>query len=232
MKVLRLKKGSEVLMDNEDFSLISQLPWHIAKGYARTSTKTKKFKRLFPHWDGKALGVYMHQLVLGLSIDLDIDHHDGHTLNNQKFNLRLATRSQNIGNSVSNVGTSKYKGVYFSSRKGRADSWVAEITLHRAKRYLGAFQLEVDAARAYDRAAFLLFGPYARFNFPEDAQRENCLPNPRRPGHEFIGVRPQNSKYSARIDDKHLGVFDSAYDAALYRDFHIEKHNLTSRMNF
>jgi hypothetical protein len=221
------------LVDDELFDRLNQLPWHVVKGYFRTSARTAKFRKLFPDWDGVANGVYLHQLVIGKRLLVDVDHRNGQTLDNRRSNLRPATRSQNIGNSASNVGTSKFKGVYFSARDGRANVWVAEITLSRVKRYLGAFVLEKDAAKAYDRAAFQAFGPYARFNFPLDEQKKEMLPNPKRSGqHPYTGVRPQNSSFSARADVIHLGMFDTAYEAALYRDYYIEKHNLNLRMNF
>lgn len=56
--------------------------------------------------------------------------------------------------------------------------WVAEIrepvshrgaNSSRSKRlWLGTFATAAEAALAYDRAASLMYGPYARLNFPED----------------------------------------------------------------
>jgi AP2 domain len=61
---------------------------------------------------------------------------------------------------------SKYKGVRYDKRRKK---WIAEI-YHKGKRYyLGSFDNEIEAARAYDARARILFGPYARLNFPEDA---------------------------------------------------------------
>ena len=45
--------------------------------------------------DGKTITVRMHRVILGYTGQLDIDHIDQNPLNNQRINLRVATRSQN-----------------------------------------------------------------------------------------------------------------------------------------
>lgn len=60
--------------------------------------------------------------------------------------------------------TSKYRGVSWNSAGSK---WVAVLWdrgLKRA-RHIGTFDSELDAARAYDRAARQLIGPSARLNF-------------------------------------------------------------------
>lgn len=56
-----------------------------------------------------------------------------------------------------------FKGVNY--RPGRR-KWVAQISYKGRYIYLGGFTLEEDAARAYDRAAKMLYGDQAVLNFP------------------------------------------------------------------
>jgi hypothetical protein len=64
--------------------------------------------------------------------------------------------------------TSVYLGVYLDPRRGL---WVASICARRKKKYLGAYEDDKDAARAYDRAAATLHGDKAKLNFPVPPRR-------------------------------------------------------------
>ncbi len=48
------------------------------------------------------------------------------------------------------------------------DKWEAGIRCQGKYHYLGLFEDEVEAAKARDRKAYELHGPYAYLNFPED----------------------------------------------------------------
>ena len=71
--------------------------------------------------------------------------------------------------------TSEFRGVSWNSRKGK---WVAEIKTDYEKTYLGSFADEIEAAKAYDKAALRLHNP-ANTNFPPsdyDSEKEEALP--------------------------------------------------------
>jgi hypothetical protein len=91
-----------------------------------------------------------------------IDHRDGNGLNNQRCNLRPATKKQNGGNQkLSITNTSAYKGVYWHKRdKG----WRAQAKVHGKTIYLGAFVDKIEAARAYDEAALKYHKEFALTN--------------------------------------------------------------------
>jgi hypothetical protein len=93
-----------------------------------------------------------------------VDHRNTDSLDNRRANLRLATHSQNSCNSRRDKSNtySRYRGVSFSKRKGK---WFAAIRANGRKLWLGYFDNEIDAARAYDTAARKYHGEFARLNF-------------------------------------------------------------------
>jgi len=92
-----------------------------------------------------------------------IDHIDGNTLNNCKSNLRFCTTSQNAMNCKKSISvlSSVYKGVRF---KKDSSKYTAQITFNGKLVHIGYFENEVDAAKAYNKAAIENFGEFARLN--------------------------------------------------------------------
>ena len=97
-------------------------------------------------------------------VNMEIDHKDENKLNNQRYNLRLATHSQNmINKKIRKDNTSGYKGVHITSGK----YILAHIRTGGKQIHLGSFIDIVSAAHAYDDAAKKYYGEFARLNFPE-----------------------------------------------------------------
>lgn len=148
------------LVDDEDYPLVSQYVWHIADR-GRTRRKFYAVRNLRKP-DGTWTQQFMHNLIMNAK---GIDHKDNNGLNNQRLNLRVANQMQNGGNMTPRQGSSsKYKGV--SWRKDR-DNWTAYIHAGGRKKTLGSFDSEIEAAKAYDRAALTYFGEFAKLNFEE-----------------------------------------------------------------
>lgn len=93
-----------------------------------------------------------------------VDHINGNGLDNRRSNLRLATAFQNLANMAIRPHTSQYKGVSYYKHRTSYKKWVAEIRCNRKRVRLGAFESEIEAARAYNEAAKNLFGEFARLN--------------------------------------------------------------------
>ena len=153
--------GATVLVDDEDFSILSRHNWYLnysgKRPYAITKMKTDQSKI----WRC----IFMHHLIMGTATC--VDHLDNNPLNNQKANLRKATRQQNninkpkAPNKLGKPTSSKYKGVHKYSHNGKFRVCIGH---NRKVIQLGTFDNEDDAARAYNAKALELFGEYAWLN--------------------------------------------------------------------
>jgi len=101
----------------------------------------------------------MHNFILQRK---GIDHINLNGLDNRLENLRVVTRSANGQNCSSKGGTSQYKGVCWDRKYKK---WKAEITIDRRNKFLGYFDIEPEAAVAYDAAALECHGELAYLNF-------------------------------------------------------------------
>jgi len=112
----------------------------------------------------------LHRLVLGVTDPtILVDHIFGDRLDNRKQNLRIATNRLNSQNTKAyREGTrlSQYIGVTKSRKKWRARTWVKE----KGHICIGSFELEIDAAKAYDQYMIANFPINLRglLNFPEN----------------------------------------------------------------
>jgi hypothetical protein len=106
----------------------------------------------------------MHDLVLNLPPHLHADHINHNGLDNRKANLRPATQTQNIWHrrKFKSPSRSIFKGITWMKRENR---WRARITVNGRRLYLGSFDNELDAAKAYDEAAKKYHKEFAILNF-------------------------------------------------------------------
>ena len=97
---------------------------------------------------------------------LDVDHIDGDAMNNNVYNLRYATKPQNaVNRGLAKNNTSGYKGVSFYKQSKK---WESYIGYKGKKIRLGLFDCKIEAAKAYDKKAYELYGEFAWLNFPDD----------------------------------------------------------------
>lgn len=155
MKEIPLTRGYVALVDDGDFDSLNKFKW-----FALVSEHTVYATRMAPR--PKRFAIYMHREILGIKSGV-VDHRDRNGLNNQRANLRAATQQGNTANSKkpSDAMTSKYKGVWFDSARGK---WAARIGFNNRGIHLGRFLTEAEAAKVYNDAAIKLFGEFARIN--------------------------------------------------------------------
>ena len=160
MKEIPLTQGYIALIDDEDYERISQVNWH-AEVVLR---KDGSIRQVYAKRRIDKTTQRMHRLLTGVTDpQIDVDHRDNYGLNNQKHNLRVATRQQNLRNrGAQRNGTSGFKGV--SWHKGDK-TWYANITANNKLQNLGRFSDPLEAACAYDMAAVKHFGEFAHCNF-------------------------------------------------------------------
>jgi hypothetical protein len=168
MKKIPLTQGKFVKVDNEDYKNLNQWKWYATTGHSKTFYAYRQV-------NNKA--VIMHRIIMKAETGQFIDHKDGNGLNNQKSNLRFCTPSQNSKNKKSS-GISKYLGVYkhtshkkyFSKKQNKTIKyssrpiWVAHIKHNEKYIHLGVFEIEIEAAKAYNEAAKIYHGEFARLN--------------------------------------------------------------------
>lgn len=155
MKRVPLTQGYFALVDDGDYARVARYNW-CAQVTPRAVYAHHGVKR-----NGKWTTEKMHAFILGVAAS-SIDHEDHDGLNNQRHNLRPASRKQNGGNrrKQSTPASSVFKGVIWIGYK-----WRARIRINNKLIDLGVFTDEAEAALAYDAAALKHFGEFAHVNF-------------------------------------------------------------------
>jgi len=153
VKRIPLGGGAYAYVDAADYEWLSRYTWHLYNtGYAARREKGKM--------------VFMHREIMKPPKGMVIDHIDGNQGNNCRFNLRVCTRAENVrNNGKRRNAASRFKGVGYHKR---IDKYFARLHFKGQFFWLGYFDDEVEAARAYDHKAVECCGPFARVNLPEE----------------------------------------------------------------
>jgi len=158
MKEILLSKGYVAQVDDWEYERVAQWKW---------SAKPDNNGHVYAirqQWFPRKM-ISLHRFIMNAPDGVMVDHEDGNGLNCQQYNMRLATRSQNLQNATKRSNnTSGYKGVNW--RKDNT-KWQAQIRKDNKQYHIGYFITAEDAARAYDSKAVELFGEFARLNFPK-----------------------------------------------------------------
>lgn len=151
MIALPLARGLVTLVDDQDAERLDGRPlW-----------ATRRRNTLYVQLTEGGRSVYLHRWLLEVTDRrVLVDHADGHGLNNTRRNLRRADNVTNRANAPGCGGRSTFKGV-FPTGSGR---WRAQLTVAGVRRSLGTFATDIEAALAYNEAAFEAHGDFAHLN--------------------------------------------------------------------
>ena len=164
MKEIELTQDQVALVDDEDYEWLSGWKW--CAGKRDLSYATRSLPRIV---NTRRITLSMHNEIWEyhygpIPDGYTVDHEDRNPLNDQKYNLRLATAAQQVRNRGMNKNnTSGYIGVSFHKRdqKYRPSVYVDHKTIS-----LGYFDDPEEAARVRDEAALRYYGEFAVLNFP------------------------------------------------------------------
>lgn len=159
-----LTQGRYAIVEPADYEWLSRYKWFAIKTergyYAVRAVSAQEEER-------RQYQIRMHREIMGdIPKGKIVDHRNQNGLDNRRSNLRNATSQENSWNKRKQKGrySSKYKGVSWFKGEGR---WQARITKDSKQIFIGYFDDEQEAARAYDAKAKELFGEFAAVNFPE-----------------------------------------------------------------
>jgi hypothetical protein len=158
-KEIELTKGYKTIVDDSDYEWLSAYSWCILNEdnlYAVHKVGNRK--------------ILMHREILDVvDKDIFVDHIDCNKLNNRRNNLRTCTFRQNMQNKrpPKTQKGSKYKGVGFYKNIQKYYARIKHTVKETGKKesiYLGNFDSEIEAAKAYNEKALELFGEFAYLN--------------------------------------------------------------------
>ena len=134
-------------VDDEDFEILSKYPWY----------STSKKNRL-TYVENKKLGK-LHRFIMGYPFKKEVDHKNGDTLDNQRKNLRICLKFQNMANmKIIDRNKSGFKNIK-EKPKGRYE---VSFKNNCKTIYIGTFLSLNDAIKARDKAVKKIRGEFAR----------------------------------------------------------------------
>ncbi len=148
-----LTQGQQAIVDEDDFECLSKFSWQASLSTDRSGYYAIRNNG---YREGTRLKVRMSREIMNAPAGLEVDHINGHTLDNRQSNLRICTHKENTWNKKKKFGKSKYRGVH----KHSVNKWRARISINGKRFCLGLFDNELDAHIAYDKKARELYGEY------------------------------------------------------------------------
>lgn len=142
------KRDVEVLIDDEDWPLVSQYQWWAVNQHGTIYIINRALK--------------LHRVIMDAPNGYSVDHINGNTLDNRKGNLRICLNKDNVKNSKRpHNNTSGVKGVCWDKNRSK---WMAKIKVDQRTINLGRYNDIEEANKAYFNAGRKYFGEFFRAN--------------------------------------------------------------------
>lgn len=167
-KTLKQDIAFQIAIDKYDIDTITGKIYNNGKEIGFTNKTGYRMITVYDAENKAKTNVQVHKLVYykatGIVTHYNkrivIHHLDDNPLNNSITNLVLTSQQCNSFRKVK-LAHKNYKGVCYQKRTKK---YMARIDVGGNVKYLGSFEQEIDAARAYDEAAKVLHGKFARLN--------------------------------------------------------------------
>ncbi len=155
MAELLLSNGGVAIVDPWDYEWAQWIRWHHdVNGYAKAHPN-----------------LYLHRAIVNAPAGTQVDHANRNRLDDRRDNLRFCSRGENMYNAGSRGGSSRYKGVYLKSKRNWV-RWAIKMRINGKDIHLGCFKDELSAAKAYDEAALVYHGAFAKLNCPIEEKKD------------------------------------------------------------
>jgi hypothetical protein len=221
------KYGNQIaLVDDADFETINKHSWSVYPVKCKNNESNKsndernnyKFYAITKYKRGdKRYQISMHQMILGkVKKGFVIDHINGNSLNNTRTNLREVTYKINCQNKKPK---NKYLGVSWNKRDKK-------YQCNSMGQYIGTFDDEKTAAKAYDKYIIRNLGSDSRLNFKytldeiKAIENEVVIVKKERELPKFINLISKNT-YRVRFRSDNYKVcktFETVEDAIVFKD--------------
>jgi hypothetical protein len=165
-----LTQGYEAVIDVGDIPLVSPYKWCVlvCKNTIYAVRGTRRGENGYP-----ARNICMHRVIAGTQEGFETDHINGNGLDNRRCNLRNTSRAQNsLNTGVKKNNTSGYKGVDWSKTRKK---WRARIRVNGERIGLGYYGSPEEAGAAYNEAAKIYHGEFARDTLRYDHETGRLL---------------------------------------------------------
>lgn len=150
-------------VDEQDYERCAALRWR-PQPRPHTTYAIACLSRIHPTRGKYDTTIALHRFVMDCEPGKEVDHEIKNGLYCWRANLRVVTHYANQQNTIR--GSVNYRGV--SQDKGSVKFRARIKDLAGIQRNMGTHATAEDAAFAFDKAAFLLYGAtYLGFNFPD-----------------------------------------------------------------
>jgi HNH endonuclease len=155
-RTIPLTQGQVAIVDVGDYEWLMS----VGKWQAKFHKNTGHFSATHQKYvDKKRVAIlWMHREIMQAPKGLLVDHRNRNSLDNRRFNLRLATYSQNAANKrTSRKNKSGYPGVCWQKD---CNKWRAYVAIDGAQKYLGLFSSLGEAVSVRSEYAKRIYGEF------------------------------------------------------------------------